>query len=350
MATTVTTTPRPGQTQKVPAPKPKAPAQPANRTSIKTNPQGRLTASNTKFTNVNDIATMQQGENKAAQVGSELGQNANVTTDFGQSTTTIDPRTGQATVNQGATGLNAQLLGQGQRLGSFGQNLAMNQLSGFQGMQPYNTANIGSQYAIPTANEADRQRNEDAVYSNLTRDLSTNYNQDVAAKKQELADRGVPMGSQLYTQEMDRLDKGYQRQQQDARSQAIQQSGQEMSNQFQMGLQAHQQALGDYTQNYNMPLSLAQSLQGMGYGYQNPNLPQYQGAAQTAVNYGDLGNLAIGAQQKGLDRTSAQQISAAQNAAQITQAQIAAKARVAAAQAGQNNPNDPGFGGTVYTQ
>lgn len=317
---------------------PKPNVKPKNKTSRKPD---KLTPANANFTNVNDVATLQQGADKAAQRDSILGQNADFANDFGSSTTTVDPNTGQATVRQGATGLNSQLLDMGQRLGNFGLGLAGNQLRSFEGMQPFSTGNIDPRFGIPTASNADRSRIEDELYGKYTQDLDQNYQQTLEDKKQELADRGITVGSPAYTAEMDRVDKGYQRQKTEARSQAVAGAGQEMSSQFGMGLQSRQQAVGEMVQDYSMPLSLATSLQGMGYGYQNPTLPGYTGANATPTNFTDPGNLAIGAAEKQKDRQAQIALQRSSDAARLS------AARIAASTANQGDTSY-GMGGSVY--
>jgi hypothetical protein len=54
---------------------------------------------------------------------------------------------------------------------------------------------------------ADRQRIEDEVFNRLTRGADTQFTRSAQDKAQELHDKGIPMGSKRYNEEMDRFEK-----------------------------------------------------------------------------------------------------------------------------------------------
>lgn len=285
-------------------------------------------------------ANAQQQENAATTEDNINNNRPNQETDDGSRSYVKDPVTGQWTVKDTLTGANKDLHDAEQGADTMGARLAGQVLDNYP-TTPYNSNNIDPRLGIPTADTQDRHRIEGDVYNNLTRDLSQNYHQTLEDKKQELADRGVPLGSPLYTQEMDRLDKGYDRQKLEAHSQATQLGGQEMSNQFGMGLQSHQQAIGDLQGNYSLPTSLAGSLLGMGQGFQQPNFFGFQPIERQAVDYG--GNFGVWQGAK-----TAQRGQDIQQQGQNQQAGLdAQKIALAKQNAAGANANTPGFGGTT---
>lgn len=221
-----------------------------------------------------------------AGVASGVGQGATPAQTPGAAAAAAAPPVGSS------VGLEApvqDLLGSQVGLGALGAQIAYGLLGGMP-QQPYNPNSLKN--GIPTANSADRQKVEDSVYANLTRDLDQNFSRAMEDKKQELADRGIPVGSAAYSTEMDRLQKGYDRQKLEARNQAIQSGGQEMLNQFGMGLQAHNTEMGDYQSGWSFPTSVANSLVGLG--------------TAPLGSFADLSNVFGGIQQRQADRAQDQ--------------------------------------------
>lgn len=252
-----------------------------------TPPPGASDAMNNLVSNVNAGQTTQpKTPDPAADFGKGVADGVQPTTPA-QGNTAPTPPVNPPPVG-GSFGLEQptqDLLGDQTGLGTFGTKLATNLIGSLPG-DTYDPNSIKN--GIPTANSEDRAKVEDAVYANLTRDLDQNFKQDYEAKKQELADRGIPVGSQAYNTEMDRLQKGYDRQKLEARNQAIQYGGQELVNQFGLGMQSHNTEMGDYQSRWSFPTSVAGSLMGFG---------------QSALgSYADLWNIGGGIQQKTADR------------------------------------------------
>lgn len=284
----------------------------------------------------------QQKENEATFEDNIEGNRIDQDTVGGSREYYTDPITGERKIKDTLTGPNKDLYDAETGADTMGARLAgkfIDQLP----QDSYSSKNIDPRFGIPTADTQDRMRIEGDVYNNLTRDLDQNYKQTQEEKKQELADRGIPLGSELYSREMDRLDKGYQRQKLEARSQATQIGGQELSNQFGMGLQSHQQAIGDLQGDYSLPTSLAGSLLGIGQGYQQPNFIGFQPIEKQGVDFGQNFGIWQGAKTARRGQDIQQQ---GQTQAAGLDAQKLALARQQAA-AGNAAASVPGFGGTT---
>jgi hypothetical protein len=228
--------------------------------------------------------------------------NPNINTALGGQTVTRDEE-GNVTLNQNLSDNQQQILNQGEALTQLGQQLAQQQLGGFTpfggggGQQPGGQIQVGGtrtnpEYSIQggpagggspqTYNPSslaqglmgDRQRIENSVFQGLTRDLERNRGRDMEAAQQSLYNRGITYSNDpnsRYQQELGDLNRRYDDMNQNARLQATQFGGQELANQFGMGLQSHQQQLSDIA-----------NLQNMGSGLMMPNLPGY--AAPTPYN------------------------------------------------------------------
>lgn len=94
---------------------------------------------------------------------------------------------------------------------------------------------------------ADRQRIEDEVFNRLTRGADEQFKRSDQDKAQELHDRGIPMGSKQYQDEMDRYEKNKANYYLDARANATQLGGQEYERSFGIGEQTR---ANDYSQQY----------------------------------------------------------------------------------------------------
>ena len=125
--------------------------------------------------------------------------------------------------------------------------------------------------------DAARQRIEDQVYSRLTRDIDQQQGQDVEALKQELQNRGIPIGSELYNKQMSEISKGYDRRRQEAMQDAVVMGGQEMTRLFNQARDTRNQMLYEphkmaqiQADIRNQQIYEPQALAGMGGPIQNP--------------------------------------------------------------------------------
>ena len=155
---------------------------------------------------------------------------------------------------------------------------------------------------------ADRQNAQQGIYGNLTKNLERQYGQQKEDIKQDLQNRGIPVGSAAYERQMGNFENQYQTYRQQAQDQAISASGQEMANQYGMQGQAIDQAgrLG----------SLGLGFQAPQFNPVNNNITYGQGAPNAAGQYG-----AYAGGQAGLMQGNAAMINAGVNQGQLGIAQ-----------------------------
>lgn len=200
----------------------------------------------------------QQAIEAANQYQTNVGMNGNIGSDFGQQTTTVDPRTGQITTNIAATGANKAALEAQQGLHSQGIGAASNMLSGISGADGANAL----------------QNTQNALYKNLSGSFEDQQNQKHEQLLAQMTNSGNGPGTPLYDQEMRNFENTAQRQrdnwQQEAISQASAQLGQNITN--------------------------TGALSNLGTGYQAPTSQSIQGAGTTAANAGAAQTATMNAQ------------------------------------------------------
>lgn len=293
-----------------------------------------LIAKPRQFKSPQGITNLQTRLNEGAAQETSAISNPGYQSDvYGNTQTVTYDQNGRPIVNQTAGGTQGDILNAGENLDLYGKNSAMNMLGGFQGMPQFSTGNIDPKYSLPSATNEDRGAVQQAIYNNLTKNLDKQHDKELENTKQDLAQRGIPIGSQAYNQTVGDLETRYTDQKQSADSQAIQQSGQEMAQQFGLGLQGHQQAISDLGQNYNMPISIASGLANLGPGYQQGNFAPFQGAQVNPTNAVDPYQIAI---QKALEEQKNR----------IAQ-QMANKSGGGGGGGGVAAPAAPGFGGVA---
>lgn len=173
-------------------------------------------------TNVNltDKSTTSEVQNqiadsaKAYAMSGNLISNPNQVNDFGSSNVTIDPITGQPTVTQKLSDANKGVLsgiqGTSVKASDVAQGLLKDQYGNFvQGAGPQ------SGYSDPAL--------EQAIYGRLTRDFGDRFGREEEQLSQTLANRGIPVGSQAYTNAMGDFRKNRDAQYESAQQQAVQQ-------------------------------------------------------------------------------------------------------------------------------
>ena len=154
---------------------------------------------------------------KAGTMAGNTLTNPNQVNDFGSSTVTIDPVTGQPTVKQDLSQGNKDALkgiqGTGVQASQVAQGLLGNQYGQFvQGAGPQ------SGYNDPEL--------EKAVYGRLTRDFGDRFGREEEQLNQTLANRGIAVGSQAYTNAMGDFRKNRDLQYETAQQNAVQQGTQ----------------------------------------------------------------------------------------------------------------------------
>lgn len=171
-------------------------------------------------------------------------------------------------------------------MGNLGYNLT-NQLGNSIG-QPMDFSTLG---AMPMQNGFDDFRNR--VETTLT-DRFAKRNDPLFAKQsedfeQQMANRGIPVGSKLYNDQKQQL----MNQQQDARdaatAQAVQLGNQEAQSAFGMSMQQRNQGMNEMLTGRNQPLSEISQVRGMTGNVNNPN---FYAPGQVDVGMNDVAGIA----------------------------------------------------------
>lgn len=182
----------------------------------------------------------------------------------------------------------------------------------FSGLQNIITGSMGNVSTDPTANvQGFDPRNynfddtvnqaRDAAYAQQTQFLDPEFAKSQAALDQNLADRGIPLGSQAYTGMQDDLSRQKQAAYADARNSAFNQGLSAQSQGFTQGMQGRQQQIAEN----QLPLStltqvmqLQQGAQGTGGGLgSSVSQPQVQGIDWNSIGQGEQAKAAASAQQ-----------------------------------------------------
>lgn len=268
--------------------------------------------------NIQDLIAGSKIDDATGALGSQLGLNQYIAglnadlnrpdevTPFGSSTYTRDPLTGKTT--------RSTTLSQGQQqINNLQEDLDIRNLQGAGWMRnqvsdafrdPYSLAGI---QAMPGQGDllGERQRVEDQIYNNFQRRMTPEFDRQKQALQQQMADMGIPMGSARYTQAMGDLARQQSDASLNAQTQATQLGGTEMSNNFNMGLQGRQQAIGEYEAARNAPLNEMNALQNSVRGVMQPNYTPF-----TAVDAGnvDIGGTYLGYGNYGLSKDATSKI------------------------------------------
>lgn len=141
---------------------------------------------------------------------------------------------------------------------------------------------------------AERARIEGEVYNRYKQDLDTQYAQEQQDFARRMAAEGIPEGSERYNRAQQQMAQNQARGYQDARTQATQISGDEMTRSFGMAMDSRGRAVDEYNMQRDRPYSeLSNVLSGMN----GPQLPQFQqraGTNQEAVDVAGLGQAQMG--------------------------------------------------------
>lgn len=152
---------------------------------------------------------------KAGQQGGAINNqltNGNYNSWGGSQKTTVDPNTGQTTTNYGLSQPNQSILSNQQQAGQHSYDL----LNGFLGGNGDDPNNPLSRLQQSTYNRLSGKGTVDG--------LDQSYQQNKEQTSQSLANRGIPVGSDLYNREMSRLDQNYNTAKQNTQDSAYQQS------------------------------------------------------------------------------------------------------------------------------
>lgn len=188
-----------------------------------------------------------------------------------------------------------------QRVGAALSGLAEGQLGRIE-------SNVGQEFDIsglpqaPTADDASRQRVEQALFDRATSRLDPRFERQQEDLETQLANQGFTRGTEGFQRELSNLRESQGDQLQQALNQAILAGGAEQSRQFGLQDVARQRGLQEQLTVRNQPLNeLAALLRGQGVSQ-----PQFQAVPQTAVAPTDVAGITLGTNQLAQGRTAAQ--------------------------------------------
>jgi hypothetical protein len=244
--------------------------------------------------------------------------NPNFYTPTGSQTTTIDPVTGQPTVNVGLSAGQQRI--QGGIEGTSGAALdaafsglknnnfttGVNPTTQAFGVNPVAPTTTGGAFNPQLTNrtltgqlDADRSRIEDSVFNRLTKNVNRDFDREKETTEQTLLNRGIPLdpGNPLYKRTMDELNERKNQTLESARGQAVEMGGNELQRSYGIGegmrSNDFSQQLGTSGQNLNIQgQQFNQGLSSQGQNF-NQNLSQQ----------GQAFNQAMGSQQQALQGT-----------------------------------------------
>ena len=126
--------------------------------------------------------------------------------------------------------------------------------------------NYNSAPAMPTADEATRQRVEDALYGRATARLDPRFSQAQDQLNSSLAAQGIMQGSEAYNRELQNFNNTRNDAYSSAMNDAITGSDDAMQRLFNMGLQARQQGVSEANTLRTLPTQEAAALAGIANG------------------------------------------------------------------------------------
>lgn len=156
-----------------------------------------------------------------------------------------------------------------------GRNYALQQLGNGQFGQAFNPQLTGRMNSGDL--NADRQRIEDSVFKSLTRNLQRDRSRDMEEFNQQMANRGIPVGSELYNKQQQELNQRYDDMSQNAMGQAVQFGGDEFSRGFGIQEQLRANQFNEQQGTRNQGLGEIGALSGIGPGLRTSNFQGYQG-------------------------------------------------------------------------
>ena len=140
--------------------------------------------------------------------------------------------------------------------------------------------NYDSAPAMPTADEATRQRVEDALYGRSTARLDPRFAQGQDQLNSSLAAQGITQGSEAYNRELQNFNNAKNDAYSSAMNDAISGSDEAMQRIFTMGLQARQQGVNEANTLRTLPTQEAAALAGIANGLDTSSRNWY--GAETA--------------------------------------------------------------------
>ena len=144
--------------------------------------------------------------------------------------------------------------------------------------------NYNSAPAMPTADEATRQRVENALYGRATARLDPRFSQAQDQLNSSLAAQGITQGSEAYNRELQNFNNAKNDAYSSAMNDAITGSDDAMQRLFNMGLQARQQGVNEANTLRTLPTQEAAALAGIANGLDTASRNWYgaEAAQETA--------------------------------------------------------------------
>lgn len=212
--------------------------------------------------------------------------NPNTFNPFGSQTVTFDEQ-GNPIVNQSLSQGQQGILERDTGLSTMGRDLAIQRFGQGAYGQEFNP-----QLAARTSTgdlNADRARIEDEVFGRLTRTTNRDFDRERQQMEQDLYNRGIPMEQWQNRPEMQALNERYDTLRQNARAQATELGGQEMSRSFGQNEQLIANQLSQQQGIRNQNLGELGTFAGFGTGLQVPNFQAYQGPQAQYSNPTQIG-------------------------------------------------------------
>lgn len=134
------------------------------------------------------------------------------------------------------------------------------------------------------------------MYDRFSRQNEPMFAQQMESFEQQMADRGIPMGSEMYNREKSRLEQNQQNQRQDMQAQAWSQANEFGNTQFGQSMQGRQQGISEYNARREQPYQewsgVNQDLLASMPGFQTPQGSSMEtpDVAGTAMGYAGLQN------------------------------------------------------------
>lgn len=174
--------------------------------------------------------------------------------------------------------------------------LKQNQAGAMAGMgQPVDYSGITEIFGGDTQ-EQWRQKQQDAIYGRFQREFEPQFQQQSARFEQQMAERGIPIGSELYNREKSRMEQQQESSRQDALANASVLSDQYAQNMYAQSMQGRQQGIAEYNAQREQPFQewsgVQASLQGSLPNFQTPTGSSMEApdVAGTALGYDTLAN------------------------------------------------------------
>lgn len=210
---------------------------------------------------------------------------------FGSVGYVTDPVTGQITKTTNLSPEQQQLLGQQtgiqQQLGGLAQQSL--DAAGQSLSQPFSLDDLNLPAAPGSGDvESHMAAVTDQLYGTLSAPVIEKHAQERDQFEQAMANKGIPMGSDLYNKQLTLMEQNQDAELQQIKSQALGEANRSGQMFFDQQMGARNQAISEALQQRGMSLQEAQQLMG---SFQGPTLPQFESTVPTQVGGVDVTGL-----------------------------------------------------------